>query len=71
MLKQVDLGGYCLNTGITEVLSKKKKKQTPGIYFLLTEIINLIFISVGLNLWIFISSLFQPQDRVAMNVQGL
>ena len=56
MLKQVDLGGYCLNT---------------GIYFLLTEIINLIFISVGLNLWIFISSLFQPQDRVAMNVQGL
>ena len=70
MLKQVDLGGYCLNTGITEVLSKKKK-QTPGIYFLLTEILDLILSSVGLNLWIFISSLFQPQDRFAMNVQGL
>ena len=27
MLKQVDLGGYCLNTGITEVLSEKKKNK--------------------------------------------
>ena len=32
MLKQVDLGGYCLNTGITEVLSKKKKTNTWYIF---------------------------------------
>ena len=33
MLKQVDLGGYCLNTGITEVLSKKKNKHLVYISF--------------------------------------
>ena len=32
MLKQVDLGGYCLNTGITEVLSEKKKTNTWYIF---------------------------------------